>query len=98
MLPACRAVCAAVRSPSTQSLNSARSALCLAPTRPGYLLDSARHLQPNPGSGDSTASMLQPTRLRSQRSLFLFIVTWLVVRLYGDVHGDPDRKVRLPPN
>src|SRR5687768_12838096 len=42
ILPSCRAVCAAARSPSTQSLNSATSAICLAPTRLGYLLDSAR--------------------------------------------------------
>jgi hypothetical protein len=41
LLPACRALCAAARSPSTQSFNSARSAVCLAPTRLGYLLDTA---------------------------------------------------------
>ena len=37
MLPSRRAVCAAARRPSTQSLSSARSAVCLAPTPPRYL-------------------------------------------------------------
>ena len=36
-LPSCRALCAAARMPATQSLSSAKSAVCLAPTPQRYL-------------------------------------------------------------
>ena len=42
MLPSARAVCAAARSPSTQSASSARSAFCFAPTAPEAIFFACR--------------------------------------------------------